>query len=84
MIANHRVVPRRLESSKTTYWTDELIVLTPSLLLGFYNSVVFGLMKEIKLRNISPLNKCFTANTALSVIFVGQVDQDKTWVRTEC
>ena len=55
MITNHSVVPRNKESRKTTDWTDELIVLTLSLLLRFNNLVVFGLMKEVILRNISPL-----------------------------
>ena len=55
MITNHSVVPRKLELRKTTDWTAELNLLTLSLLLRFDNLVVFGLMKEVILRNISPL-----------------------------
>ena len=47
-----------------------------------------GLMKEVTLRNILPLILKYkfwnTANTALSVDIVGQVDLNKTWERTEC
>ena len=56
MITNHSVVPRKLELRKTTDWTAELNLLTLSQLLRFCNIVVFvGLMKEVILRNISPL-----------------------------
>ena len=56
MITNHNVVQRKLELRKTTDWTAELNLQTLSQLLRFYNLVVFvGLMKEVTLRNISPL-----------------------------